>query len=764
LERFFSWLIICIFPLCLFLGMNKRHGKIAPPRQNGGLFSKLCVRNRRGLPVHNANITGSEKIGRWWLLAIFLVAIAYRVACFYDAGGHPLFRFPVVDAQYHDEWAKRMAAGDWLGHGPDDVFKPPLYPGFLAVVYSIFGQSIRLIQWLQHILGAFSCVFIAILGGRLVGRRAGIIAGFLAAGFGPYVFFELQLLTPTLSLFLNTLATILLLPSWKDRCYGRLLVAGILLGLSIGIRPDVIIPALLFLSFLVFENRHMLNRQLAARLSCLLVGILVIISPIIVRNYHLTKQFIPISSNSGINLYVGNSAGSDGISAVPVGLRWERLICRVPQDVLEKPATASRWWIKAARCEIMTDPAAALSRLGCKALAFLNRREFRNNICYHFMQRESWPLLLSPFQLALILPLAVCGLVGMWCSSSPILRRTLVLCVLWIAGYWAIGVAFFVTARFRLPATPFLILPAGWALVDIVNALQRRQWRSMTAYIAVALGAGLICWPQWFGAPEDSWVRDNVNFSNSLSAAGNTQKAIYTCRRAIEIEPHDPDAHYLLGRLLLPGNPVNALEHFEIARKQIPDSPSLLLAIGQVYLQIGDLSQGQQTLRKLINLSEKINMWPKRSAWATAYILLAKIEPLQAIEYWEKAWSIDPRTTAEAAFLQHRELPRVLKTFHSEVLEKPWDWYSRANLGMALLETGRADEAVETFRKAARLAPDREGIPFQLARALLQAGKTDQAVQILDRLAEELPQCGLLDQVNELRASIRRKNSVVIPE
>jgi len=758
------WLIICTFPLCLFLGLSKRRSKIAQFHDNSGSFRKTRVARRRKLPANKLDITSSQRIGRWWLLAILVVAIAYRVACFCEAGGHPLFRFPVVDAQYHDEWAKRMAAGDWLGHGPDDVFKPPLYPSLLAVLYRVFGRCIWLIQWSQHILGAFLCVFLAILGGRLVGRRAGIIAGLLAAGFAPYVFFELQLLTPTLSLFLNLVAIILVLPRWEGRCYGRLLAAGLLLGLSVGVRPDVVMPASLVLLYLVFENRRMPNRQLAARASCLLVGGLAIILPIIVRNRHLTGQFIPVSSNSGINLYVGNSADADGISSVPVGLQWERLICRVPQDVLEKPATASRWWAGAARHEIMADPAAALSRLGRKALAFFNRREFRNNTCYHFMQQACWPLRVSPFQFALILPLAVCGLVRLWCSGSPTLRQTSALCVLWVAGYWAVGVAFFVTARFRLPATLFLILPAAWALVDSVDAVRQRQWQTLVACVAVTLGAGVICWPQWFGAPDDGWVRDNVNLSGSLSAAGERGKAMEACRRAIEIEPQDPDAHFLLGRMLLPGDPAGALKHFEVARKRIPDSPSLLLATGQVYLQIGDLSQGRQTLQELLNLSGKMNMWPKRAAWATAYILMAKIEPLEAEEHWEKAWLIDPRTAAEAAFLQHREIPRVLKTFQAEVLEKPWDWYSQANLGMALLESGRADEAVEVFRKAAQLAPDREGIPFQLARALLQTGKKEDAMQILDRLARELPHCGLRDQVNAMRARIRGENSVVIPE
>jgi len=174
--------------MSLFSGCSKLHGKIARLRENSRFFRKTRVGYRHALPANKLDVTSDQRIGRWWLLAILLVAIAYRAACFCEVGAHPLFRFPVVDAQYHDKWAKRMAAGDWLGHGPDDVFKPPLYTGFLAVSYSVFGHSIRLIQWSQHILGAFSCAFLAILGGRLFGRRAGIVAGLLAAGFAPYVF------------------------------------------------------------------------------------------------------------------------------------------------------------------------------------------------------------------------------------------------------------------------------------------------------------------------------------------------------------------------------------------------------------------------------------------------------------------------------------------------------------------------------------------------------------------------------------------------
>ena len=70
-----------------------------------------------------------------------------------EMGGHPLFAQPVVDAGYHDAWAERIVNGDWLGHGPDDVFKPPLYSYFVAVVYALGGLRISVVQLVQLVLG-----------------------------------------------------------------------------------------------------------------------------------------------------------------------------------------------------------------------------------------------------------------------------------------------------------------------------------------------------------------------------------------------------------------------------------------------------------------------------------------------------------------------------------------------------------------------------------------------------------------------------------
>jgi len=683
------------------------------------------------------------------------VALLYRGVCFSILRGHPLLVHPIVDAGFHDAWAHRIVCGNWLGHGPDDVFKPPVYPYFLAAIHAVFGRQVHAVQWAQFLLGALSCAFVAILAGRLLGRTTGWVAGLISALYAPYVFFELQLLTPSVSVFLNLLAVLLLVtPSDRPRGYLRDFGAGVVFGLSAGVRPDVAAAALLVVLLLVGRWDRSVWRRRIVRLLCIGSGLAAVVVPIAARNHALTGQCIPISSNAGINFYVGNVASQDGTTAVPVGLRWERLVAQVPQQLLERPASASRWWRQKTWAHMRSEPGNALAKLGTKAVAFLNRREFRNNISYHFMQERCWPMQTPFVQYGLIVPLAGCGFVALWRRGAGGDRRASTLCGLWVAGYALLGVVFFVTARFRLPAVPFLIVPAAWAVVQMVGLIRGRGFRALLAYGVGVLIVGGLAWPMWFGSPEAGWVRDRVNLGNSLRAGGRHREAADAYRRALALQPQDPDANYLLARLLLPSAPAQALVHLETARQALPDSPDLLLATGQAHVALRDRDQAKQALESLVRLSETSNLWPKRAAWATAHIMLADLSPDPSRAHWDRAWSIDPRTAAEASFLRRRDLQRVLETFQAEAAEKTWDWYSQANFGLALLELGRAEEAASALRRAIRLDPKREALKYQLARALVRSGKTAEARALLDDVDRILPDCPLRRQVRELRGRV----------
>lgn len=716
------------------------------------------ARQARKTPSSQALRPDRTGIGWRWVVLIFGVAVAYRGICFDAMGRHPLLAYPVVDAGHHHAWAARIAAGDTLGHGPDDVFKPPGYPYFLAGVRGAFGPGIAPVQWIQYLLGALGCVLTAVIAARWLGRAAGRIAGLLSAFYAPYVFFESQLLTPAVSIVLNLGALTMLLAWSRGARWWRLPAAGVLLGVSAAMRPDVLLPGALVVSAVLWWRRYLARRKLLLAAVSIVVGAGLVVGAVALRNARLVGQFIPVSSNAGINFYVGNAAGADGTSAVPVGRRWEAMILRVPQPILEKPATASRWWFARAWDEIAAAPGQAMARLGTKALALLNRREFRNNVCFHFMARRAWPLRWPFCRYAMILPLAAAGLVCLWRDADRAKRRAATLCALWVAGYWIVGIVFFVTARFRLPAVPLLIVPAAWAIKQIVTFIKNRNRKGIIAVACAIAAAGAVCWPAWLGRPAGRWVRDYVNLGNSLRQARRMPQAEQAYRDALRICGEDPDAHYLLAKMLLASGRIRqARRHLEHARRAAPGSPEVLLVSAEACRAAGNLDEARGHLRAILSLAGTCNLQPKRVAWARAHLMLADLEPEAAREHWSRAWSIDPATAAEAAFLQDRDLSRVLSTFADLAGSEPWNWYAQANYGLALLAGGRAEQALPPLRRAAKLAPEgKEGVRLHLARALLAAGRRAESLHVLDGLVESLPDCRLRRQAEQMRRRVTR--------
>jgi len=77
----------------------------------------------------------SPRRGAW--LGVFALALVLRLAYLWQWRDSALFSTPIGDARAYLEWARAIAAGDWLGH--EVFYQAPLYPYFLAVVLKLTG-------------------------------------------------------------------------------------------------------------------------------------------------------------------------------------------------------------------------------------------------------------------------------------------------------------------------------------------------------------------------------------------------------------------------------------------------------------------------------------------------------------------------------------------------------------------------------------------------------------------------------------------------
>src|SRR5439155_11395706 len=233
------------------------------------------------------------------MLLLFVVAFLPRLIHVLAMRASPFFVNPVIDAATYDDAARSIASGH--GH-PDLIFwQPPGYSYFLGWIYAAAGPGYLAPRIVQALLGAASAVMTAWIGARLFDRRVGLYAGIGAALYGMLIYFDGELLTPTLTIALQLASILLALLARENPRRGPWLWGGS--GLVAGFASIVTATSLVIVAVLAAVARR--------RAWIVLVGLALAIAPVLWRNLERGGEFIPISWNGGINLFIGNNPRYD---------------------------------------------------------------------------------------------------------------------------------------------------------------------------------------------------------------------------------------------------------------------------------------------------------------------------------------------------------------------------------------------------------------------------------------------------------------------
>ena len=179
--------------------------------------------------------------------------------------------------------------------------RPPGYSLFLAIVYASSQPSFFTVQFLQNILASLACVAVAVAGAVLIGWTAGLVAGFLAA-LSPQLALVAGYITADALCGVSLAFALLCLST----AYGQpargsvwLLLAGLLIGTAVWMRPNVLLLAPVVGCVLVVAARDRRLALRAAAVLCLATASLVV--PITLRNYIVFGALVPVSINGGIS-------------------------------------------------------------------------------------------------------------------------------------------------------------------------------------------------------------------------------------------------------------------------------------------------------------------------------------------------------------------------------------------------------------------------------------------------------------------------------
>ncbi|MBN2564197.1 MAG: glycosyltransferase family 39 protein, partial [Candidatus Eisenbacteria bacterium] len=451
--------------------------------------------------------------------------------------------------------AKDVLAGKVV---PDHAYfhSSPLYPFFLAAVARVGGSGLQTVRIVQACLGVCSVYLVFLLARLTVGKRAGLVSAFLAAVYVPFIFFEAEILEITI-VIAAVLGSLLMLVARRERP-GPLTaaVAGALLGVAGMGKPNILlfapVGALWLLMTRGAEARGHRGRTgprartLSAALFFIAAGCVVL--PATIHNYRAEGDFIPVSSNGGINFFIGNHANSPGVFQVPPDMRFD--LRAASQAAAERVAgrtlsagEVSGFWTRETLRQIAADPAGWIRLAGRKFVLFWNHYEIPNHYHLYFVQTFAPVLRIPVGTFGVVAPLGVLGL------ALALLRRKKVgVLVVFGLTFMISVVAFFITGRYRLAVVPVLLVGAGYSVDWLWLRARARRWRSLAiacvclAVLAVGVNVHMI---------EFGFAQMYNSVGSILGTRGDMEGAAAEFEKAVGANPDDLSSRYNLGLALL---------------------------------------------------------------------------------------------------------------------------------------------------------------------------------------------------------------------
>lgn len=413
---------------------------------------------------------------RGWLLvlaAIFVLALAPRVVIAERMDDPPTLS---NDAGWYDSFARSIAQGKGysLPFGEPTSQWPPGYPFFLGGIYKAttalpngdVGAQQQAGRYANAVLGALTAVLAAELGRRLFSKPAGALAGVIMAIAPSHALFSALLLSEVLFTLLLTAA---ILVGVRARTWQSVVAMGALLGAATLVRSQGILLVIAIAAAWAAWGwwRPAEWRRSAALLGVALATVVLAIVPWTVRNAVRMDAFVPVSTNFGINIWIGNHPGATGgfhAGGVEVIERQVEGLPR-PEVEIEYDRVARRealLWIRAEPIEALKIADDKIKETYKDDTAAVNWYQ-PNGSDYLGDDTEDRLNLIANSWYYAVLAVAGLGLLLMLIERA----RGAVLLVSAVVIWSLVSVVFFGEPRFHIPVLPLFAVAAGYGVARV---------------------------------------------------------------------------------------------------------------------------------------------------------------------------------------------------------------------------------------------------------------------------------------------------------
>ncbi len=558
------------------------------------------------------------------LLAVLLVALALRLGYVLSQRSDVLFEHPILDEQRYVDDARGLATGHVAEDQP--YWQPPGIIYFLAADFRLFGPGLTTPRVAQALVSTAACLLLFAIARRLFGTRVALAAAAMLALHGVLIFESAELLPPTFALTLDLAALWLLLRAGELERARTSFTAGLALGVSALFAPTV-------LPFAVLAALWLRRPRLILALA---LGVALPIAPVTARNHRPEGEWVLVSTNGGLNFFLGNNPRYQETFSLRPGRHWEELTDEPRRAGIAQPGAQSAYFARQGRAFFRDEPAHAIGLCAHKLYLFFNGGEIpRDSDLYAARARSPllaalvWPGPLR-FPDGVLIPLALIGAALWWRE-----RKRLALLYGFLALQALLGAAFFVTARHRVPALAIFALFAAAGAVELL-----RRPRALAAFAALVVVLNLPTRESTLSFAAESDFYRGVAF---LREKHDAATAADYFRRSAAGDPSDPRPWFELGNALdASGRRDEAVDTWKRAAAADPWDVRPLRRASMVLSRSGDLAGAIAAIEANVGtkLREDAIYAPD---WLNLAFLRARSGQLdRAIEELRKAARADP--------------------------------------------------------------------------------------------------------------------------
>ena len=564
------------------------------------------------------------------LLVLFLFAFSIRLVYLLEMKSNPLSSELIVDELAYYSNAVKIASGNWTG---DEIFfQSPLYPYMLAFIFKIFGKTPFVIRFIQIISGSVGCVLLFLIGKKYFNTRTGAIAFLFSALYGFFVFQDALVLKESTVICLNNLLLYLLLDSRHSRKTSGWFFSGIILGLIVLLRENILlyVPFIILWIFIDFREKWVKSSLLVvAGTACLVL-------PVTARNFIAEKDLVLISSQGGVNFYIGNNPNATGIYAplipgrqTPKEEKRDAFYIAMKEEGRKlKPSQVSAFWFRKGIDFIITSPVKFVRLTAKKFLIFCNNNEIPDAIDFN-SYRQEYPVLKIAFvRYGYVFAMAIAGV-----FFIKERRKCLLFYFFIIAAVLSV-VPFYIYARYRLIAVPVLMISGSYALSGLWEKIERGDSGYAASFIVVFLlafaftnipvmkvnsafaetnrGAAFMKQENYDNAiacfnsalaKDPQYVEAYINMGLAYSSKGMSDKALFYFDKAIETNPANPETFINRGALYT-GLALydKAVSDYEEAIRLVPENAQGYYNLGVVHTRMGLIDRAIADYTKVLEI------------------------------------------------------------------------------------------------------------------------------------------------------------------